>query len=164
MLAETALRARSAKVETGFASDRAPNISERIIFSPNRQHFGGLCAGHAGIRYRVRTRGRNLQIHRNHANPPRFERQSTAYKCITGVLQYAGASASAFVIALMPRASWHARHQPFPELQTQQPQAERCLQRRRRNRQIPGLLDAKTRPGRKPDQRQPVHDQARAGA
>src|SRR5713101_9986732 len=85
--------------------------------------------GHAGIRYWLRTRGRNLQIHRNHANPPRFERQSTAYKCITGVLQYAGASASAFVIALVPRALWHERHEPFPELQTQQPQAARRLQR-----------------------------------
>src|SRR6266478_1364315 len=47
--------------------------------------------GHAGIRYWLRTRGRDLRIHRNHANPPRFERQSTAYKCITGVLQHAGA-------------------------------------------------------------------------
>src|SRR6266851_5656391 len=38
----------------------------------------------------LRTRGRDLRIHRNHANPPRFERRSAAYKCIKGVLQYAG--------------------------------------------------------------------------
>jgi hypothetical protein len=39
-LTDTILRARSATVDTGFASDRAQVFSERIIFSPNRQHFG----------------------------------------------------------------------------------------------------------------------------
>ena len=38
--------ARSAKVATGFASDRASNLEERTIRSPNRLHFGGSCAWH----------------------------------------------------------------------------------------------------------------------
>src|SRR3984893_739493 len=117
--------------------------------------------GHPILASDARARSANTS---KSCKSPRFERQLTAYKCITGVLQYAGASASAFVIALVPRASWRERHQPFPELQTQQPQAERRLQRGRRNPQIPDLLDPKTRPGRQPEQRQPVHDQARAGA
>jgi len=38
-------RARSAKVEAGFASDRALILNRRMILSPNRIHFGGSCAG-----------------------------------------------------------------------------------------------------------------------
>src|SRR6266849_8813366 len=34
-------KARSAKVESGFASDRALKIWRRMISSPNRSHFGG---------------------------------------------------------------------------------------------------------------------------
>src|SRR5258706_12524829 len=34
-------RARSAKVGTGFASERALSINERMILSPNRSAFGG---------------------------------------------------------------------------------------------------------------------------
>src|SRR5260370_41876709 len=38
--------ARSAKVGSGFASDRALILlKERMIFSPNRLHFGGSGAG-----------------------------------------------------------------------------------------------------------------------
>src|SRR5713101_9979523 len=113
-------------VENG--SDYWEAIEDRDVW-PDQCWRKRPSKGHAGIRYWLRTRGRDLRIHRNHANPPRFERRSAAYKCIMGVLQYAGASASAFVIALVPRASWHERHQPFPELQTQQPQAARRLQR-----------------------------------
>jgi hypothetical protein len=36
--------ARPAKVESGFASGRAPNIKCAWILSPNRSHFGGSCA------------------------------------------------------------------------------------------------------------------------
>ena len=35
---------RSEKVGTGFGSDCAPTIKERMIFSPNRTHFDGSCA------------------------------------------------------------------------------------------------------------------------
>jgi ammonium transporter, Amt family len=47
-------RTRSAKVASGFASDCALNlIKKRMIFTPNRSHFGGSCAGFASIFYFV---------------------------------------------------------------------------------------------------------------
>src|SRR6202048_4830928 len=51
-------RALSAKVESGFASDRAPNLlKQRVVFAPNRSHpgsgprarFGGSCSCLAAI-------------------------------------------------------------------------------------------------------------------
>src|SRR5258707_8881723 len=48
--------------------------------------------GQTGVPHELRTRGRNLRIHRNHANPSRFERRRAAYKSIVGVLQYGGAA------------------------------------------------------------------------
>jgi hypothetical protein len=43
--------ARSAKVKSGFASDRALLNKERIVLSPNRAHFGGPLryAGHFSL-------------------------------------------------------------------------------------------------------------------
>jgi hypothetical protein len=41
---------------------------------------------------RLRTRRSDLRIKHNHANPPWFERQRAAYKCIVEVLQYGRAT------------------------------------------------------------------------
>src|SRR6266550_439684 len=43
-------RARSAKLGTGFASDRALDIKGRMILSPNRSAFGGSCAEAPGAK------------------------------------------------------------------------------------------------------------------
>src|ERR1700677_3902207 len=44
--------------------------------------------GQTRIQHRLRTRGRDLRIHENsHANPPRFERRSRAYKDSAADLQ-----------------------------------------------------------------------------
>src|SRR5215468_3039616 len=43
--------------------------------------------GDTGIRHRLRTRGYDLRIRHNHANPPRFERRPFIYKCFEQVLQ-----------------------------------------------------------------------------
>src|SRR5258706_6748335 len=42
-------RARSAKVGTGFASERALSINERMILSQNRLAFGGSCGKAPGV-------------------------------------------------------------------------------------------------------------------
>ena len=43
-------RARSAKVGTGVASDRALKIKDRMILSPNRSAFGGSCGEASGVK------------------------------------------------------------------------------------------------------------------
>jgi hypothetical protein len=43
-------RARSAKVGTGVASDRALKINDRMIVSPNRSAFGGSCGEAPGVK------------------------------------------------------------------------------------------------------------------
>src|SRR6266581_2160603 len=84
-------------VENG--SDYWEAIEDRDV-RPDRCWRKRPSKGHAGIRYWLRTRGRDLRIHRNHANPPRFERQCAAYKCIRGILQYAGAEVLREVLGL----------------------------------------------------------------
>src|SRR5712691_11296303 len=57
-------RARSAKVETGFAPDRALLLlRKRMILSPNRSHFGGSCAARASTLATLRGSIEHIEAH-----------------------------------------------------------------------------------------------------
>src|SRR6266481_4074554 len=57
-------RARSAKVETGFAPDRALLLlRKRMILSPNRSHFGGSCAARTSTLATLRGSIEHIEAH-----------------------------------------------------------------------------------------------------
>src|SRR5712672_4320320 len=57
-------RARSAKVEAGFAPDRAHLLlRKRMILSPNRSHFGGPCAARMSTLATLRGSIEHIEAH-----------------------------------------------------------------------------------------------------
>src|SRR5882724_6674000 len=57
-------RARSAKVEAGFAPDRAHLLlRKRMILSPNRSHFGGSCAARTSTLATLRGSIEHIEAH-----------------------------------------------------------------------------------------------------
>src|SRR5882672_7847009 len=57
-------RARSAKVEAGFAPDRAHLLlRKRMILSPNRSHFGGSCAARTSMLATLRGSIEHIEAH-----------------------------------------------------------------------------------------------------
>src|SRR6266404_3003403 len=57
-------RARSAKVEAGFAPDRALLLlRKRMILSPNRSHFGGSCAARTSTLATLRGSIEHIEAH-----------------------------------------------------------------------------------------------------
>src|SRR6266403_1787861 len=57
-------RARSAKVEAGFAPDRAHLLlRKRMILSPNRSHFGGPCAARTSTLATLRGSIEHIEAH-----------------------------------------------------------------------------------------------------
>src|SRR5712664_1493939 len=68
-------RARSAKVETGFAPDRALLLlRKRMILSPNRSHFGGSCAARTSTLATLRGSIEHIEAHGDAYLPDRVAR------------------------------------------------------------------------------------------
>jgi protein ImuA len=65
-------RARSAKVEAGFAPDRALILlKKRMILSPNRSHFGGSCAARTNTLASLRGSIERIEAHGDACGPCR---------------------------------------------------------------------------------------------
>src|SRR5882757_377463 len=65
-------RARSAKVEAGFAPDRALIcLRKRMILSPNRSHFGGSCAARTNTLATLRGSIERIEAHGDAYAPDR---------------------------------------------------------------------------------------------
>src|ERR1700738_43375 len=65
-------RARSAKVEGGFAPDHALILlKKRMILSPNRSHFGGSCAGRTNTLATLRGSIERIESHGDAYTPGR---------------------------------------------------------------------------------------------
>src|SRR5258708_13557590 len=64
--------ARSAKVEAGFAPDRALTcLRKRMILSPNRSHFGGSCAARTNTLATLRGSIERIEAHGDAYAPER---------------------------------------------------------------------------------------------
>src|SRR5260221_124447 len=64
--------ARSAKVEAGFAPDRALILlKKRMILSPNRSHFGGSCAARTNTLASLRGSIERIESHSDAYSPRR---------------------------------------------------------------------------------------------